>query len=80
MTKSSNAGKDFVCRFGPAEWLRRLIVKFEIVSDGLFKLLGAAMDASTNLLFREGGEEALNHIDPRCTGGGEMNMEARPFG
>ena len=41
------------------------------------QLLGAAMDAATELPFRQGGEPPLDQVDPGRAGGSKVPMVAR---
>ena len=41
-----------------------LVVVVDVVSDGLFQLLGGAVNASPELLFGEGGEPSFDQVQP----------------
>jgi hypothetical protein len=53
------------------------VVDSEVVFDGGLQLAGAAEGAAPDLLGGEGGEEAFDQVDPRSTGGSEVEMKAR---
>ena len=77
MTKAGHALEDLISGFGPHERLRPVVGDLDVASNGRFQLARAAMDAAPELLVGEGGEPALDQIDPRRPGGGEMHVKAR---
>ena len=58
------------------EGLRILIVGSHIVGDGLNKFLNRMKDAAPDASVAQIAEPALDQIEPRATGGDEMNVEA----
>ena len=53
---------------------------FDVVLNGPFELPGAAEDPSAELFFGESCEPTFHEIQPRRTGGGEVEVEAGAFG
>jgi len=51
-------------------------VVVDVLSDRFQEFLNVAEDASAQLLLREIAEEALDHVQPRATGGREVHVEA----
>src|SRR3970040_1196403 len=49
----------------------------EVLANGVLQLHGAAMRAALDLTLAEGGEPALDLVEPRTGGGREMDVEAR---
>ena len=49
---------------GPLEWLGVGIVCVDVVADGLVELDDGAEDAAFEAPFGQGGEQALDGIDP----------------
>src|SRR5437867_1280868 len=77
MTKARDARQNLVGRLLPHEGLRALVRDLDVAANGGFQLTRTAMDASANLLLRQGREPALDGIDPRAPRRGEVDMEAR---
>ena len=48
----------------------------DIVVDGGDQFQNIAKDAAPEALYGQIPKEALNHVEPRSTGGGEMDMKA----
>jgi hypothetical protein len=76
MTKARDARQDFVGRLGPHERPRALIREFDVAANGGFQLARAAMDTATELLPRERSKPALDEVDPRAAGRGEVDVKA----
>ena len=77
-TEAFYGGEDIVGGFGPAEGLWVGVDGVEVGSDRGLQFRGRAVDAAADLLFGDVGEEALDLIDPRAGGRGEVNMPSRP--
>ena len=54
-----------------------VVDRLDVGSDRPFQLFSGAVDAAADLLFGDGGEEALDQIDPGAGGRGEVNMPSR---
>ena len=52
-------------------------MEFQIIFDRGFQLPCAAVNTPTDLFFRQGRKEALNHVDPRGAGGCKVHLEPR---
>ena len=52
----------------------------DVLLDGSHQFRNAAEHAIAQAFGRNVAEEALDHIEPGCRGGSEMNMEARMLG
>lgn len=52
---------------------------FNVGFNGTDQLRDSGKYASAQALAGQVAEEAFNHIQPRCGGGGEMNVEMRVF-
>src|SRR5262245_29081816 len=69
---------DDVVRIGlPAEWLGSLIVVLDEPLDGRLQRHERVKDAALEAALGELGEEALDRIEPRAGGGGEVEGPAR---
>src|SRR5262245_42795733 len=77
MTKSSDARKDFIGRFGPDERPRALIRDVDVAGDRGFQLPRAAVNPTPDLLIGEHCEPALDEVDPGGARRGEMEVVAR---
>ena len=64
----------------PHEWLRVGVVVGQVVFDGRDQFLHAAKDAAAKALLRQLAEPALDEVEPRGTGGREVQLEARVGG
>ena len=53
---------------------------FNIATNGIFKFTGRAMRASTNLLFGQRREPALDQVEPGSAGGREVQVKTRMAG
>jgi hypothetical protein len=63
-TEALNGGENVVGGFGPAEGLGIGVDGVEVGLDRDFQFRRRAVDAAADLLFGDGGEEALDLIDP----------------
>ena len=70
-------GENIVGGLGPAEGFWIVVDRLDVGSDRPFQLFSGAVDAAADLLFGDGGEEALDQIDPGAGGRGEVNMPSR---
>jgi len=52
------------------------VVVIDVLSDRFEEFLDVAEDASAQLLLSQVAEEALDHVQPRATGGRKVHMEA----
>ena len=77
ITKSSETGENLVSGLGPDERFGLLVIEVEVLTDGMLQLHGAAMRAAFDLTLAQGGEPALDLVEPRARGLGEMDMKAR---
>ena len=68
---------DFVGGLCPAKRLRLLVVDFQIGADRLLEGNDRAVSAAPQLVLGQAGEEALDQVEPRIVGRGEMAVEAR---
>ena len=75
-----DAGEDVVGCPGPAEGLGVTVLGLDVAMNGGLELGGGAVDAPSDLLVGELGEEPLDLIDPRGRRGGEMDVPVRAFG
>ena len=80
LTKSGDLGEDFVSSFGPDEWFGRPVADGQILPNGGFQRARAAMGAALDLLLGQRGEPALDQVEPRRAGRGEMHMKPRMAG
>ncbi len=64
MTKSGEAGKDFVGRFGPHKGFGTLVMGLDVANDGAFQSAGAAVDTAPNLFLGQHSEPALHQVNP----------------
>ena len=78
-TKLSHAFENLVGGLGPDNRLGLRVVGLDIVTDNSIELIGAAEYASTNLLFGEQREPALDHGDPPRASGREVQVEPQSF-
>ena len=76
-TEALNGGENVVGGFGPAEGLRIGVDGVEVGLDRDFQFRRRAVDAAADLLFGDGGEEALDLIDPGTGGRREVNKSRR---
>ena len=70
-------GDDGVGRRGPGEGLWVGVVGVEVGADGLVQLDDGAEDAALQPLLGQGGEEALDGVDPGGRGWREVHVDAR---
>src|SRR6266700_6820327 len=68
--------QDIVGFGSPDERFGSLVVLGEVVLDGLLEFGQAVKDAAANALRGEVAEEALDHVEPRGAGRGEVDMKA----
>ena len=80
MTKSSYGFEDFVRGFSPDKRFRVFIGEHDVLFDGMFESLSAAMKTSFNLSLGEQGKPTFHQIEPRAAGGSEVQMKTRMFG
>src|SRR3972149_6193956 len=75
-TKAFDRGKDVIGGFGPDEGLRIAVADVDVVADCGLEFEGAAMRPASQLAVGGGGKEALDLVDPRGTGGREVQLKA----
>src|SRR3990172_6889920 len=75
-TKAFDRGKDVIGGFGPDEGLRIAVADVDVVADCGLEFEGAAMRPASQLAVGEVGKEALDLVDPRGTGGREVQLKA----
>ena len=75
--KACEVGEDFVGCLGPLEWPAFVVVRINILVDGLSKRRDAAVRCALECVFGEQAEEAFNEIQPGGVGRCEMQVEAR---
>src|SRR5712692_5161191 len=78
--KSGRRWQEFHGGFGPNEGLGMVISGFDIAADGVLQFAGGAMNTPPDLLFGQGGEPALDQVQPRGAGRREVHMEPRMTG
>src|SRR5262249_2085394 len=78
MTKSGDAGEDFISRLGPDKRAGSLVRHRDVLADRSFKGPGAGMGAAFDLLLGQGSEPTLDEIEPGGTGRREVHAEAWP--
>jgi hypothetical protein len=69
-----------ICCFVPDKGLGVFVVMLDEISDCVFKFPGGAVNAAAKLFVGEGGEPALDQVEPTCRGGREVQMESGPLG
>jgi len=72
-----DGSEDVVGGLGPPEGSGIGVDGVDVVSDGLLEFLRGAMDAAAQLFFREHREEAFHLVQPRGSGGSEVDVPAR---
>src|SRR5437899_11945058 len=77
MTKSGSAREDFIGRLGPYEWPRPFVRDLNVPPDGRLQLARTAMHAASKLLVGERREPALDQVDPRGAGRGDVHVVSR---
>src|SRR5262249_61879011 len=78
LTRSRDTGQDLVGGFRPHEGCGRRIAEGNVCEDRGLEPARAAMRATPDLFFGQEGEPPLAEVEPGCTGGGEVKMEAPP--
>ena len=73
-------GEDGIGGLGPDERFGTGIVAVEIVVDRVLELGDAPEDATPDAFGRDLGEEALDEVEPGCTRGCEVQLEAPMLG
>ncbi len=73
-------GEDGFGGLGPDEWLGGLIVRADVAGDGVLQVGHGLEDAAPDAPAGDDREEALDSVDPRGRGGGEMEDPARVIG
>ena len=68
--------EDLTGRLGPDEGLGVGIVVLQIVQDGALEFCDAFEGAASDAFSSDLGEEPLDHVEPGCRGGREVQMEA----
>lgn len=76
-TKPGDAVQDLVGGFRPHEGLGRVAREVNVSRDRVAEGLGAPVGPAFDLLAREFEQPALDEIEPRCAGEGEVQMEPR---
>jgi hypothetical protein len=69
--------QDVVGSGGPDEWFRAFVVTVDVGADGHDEFLEIAKDAAAQTILGEVTKETLHHVEPRRTGGSEVQMESR---
>ena len=75
-----DACQNVVCRLRPSEGFGIVIDGVDVILDGLFQFLRGAMNTASQLLFGQQGKQALDLVQPRSAGRGEVDMPVRPLG
>ena len=77
MFRSGDFFEDLAGGFGPDEGFRVPVVVIDVFHDGSLELGNAFEDASSaDAVAGNLGEEPLDHIEPGCRGGHEVQVEA----
>src|SRR3974377_2419994 len=72
----SDGGQNLVCGFGPSKGLRLLVVDFDELPDGVFKLFDAAMRTTFDLPLGEQCDPPLDLVERGGVRGSEVQMVA----
>ena len=72
---ASDLGHDGGSLGGPDEWLGVIVVLSEVALHGDLQVGDALENAAADALAGDLGEEALDEIEPRRPGGGEVEPE-----
>src|SRR5215831_21276794 len=73
MTKSRDAGEDLIGRLGPDKGSGRVVGHRDVLADRGFKGARARVSPALDLFLGEGGEPALDEVQPRRAGGREVH-------
>ena len=73
---SVDLGEDVGGRLGPDVGGRVNVVSLDMLLDSGDEIRDAAKDTSSQLLLGEVTEEPFDHVEPRRTGGREVDMKA----
>ena len=73
-------GQNVRCASGPDEWLGIDVVLGNVEVDRQFQLCDAEEAVAPDALVGDVAKEALNHVQPRCAGGREVDDKARVSG
>ena len=76
-THAADFGKDFLGRFCPDEGFGVGIVMVEVVVDGCFEFGHRGENTAPDAVMSDQAEEALDLVEPRCRGRGEVQVKAR---
>ncbi len=68
--------EDIVGSCGPDEGFWLVFVLFDVVEDGLLKLIHAGEDSTAELVPGEFVEEAFDHVEPVAGGWREVEVES----
>jgi hypothetical protein len=77
MGETSDACENLVGSLCPDERTRARVVGVEKLADRAFELTYAAVRSTANPLIGEFREPALDQVEPRAVGRGEVGMKAR---
>ena len=73
---SIDGGDDFIGICGPAEWVGIMIGLYDESADGALEFDNRTEDATLEPVLGELGKEALDSVEPRAGGRGEVEDEA----
>ena len=74
MTKSGKGFKDLVGGFGPYDGFGIVVMNLQVAPDRGLEFVGAAEGAAANSLRGQRREPALDQVEPRGAGGGEVHV------
>ena len=61
----------------PDKWLGVVVVAVHVFVDGRNQFLDISKDTSPETMLGQVTEESIDHVQPRRTGGSEVDMESR---
>ena len=61
----------------PDKWLGIVVVAIDVLVNGRNQFLDISKDTSPETMLGQVTEESLHHVQPRRTGGSEVDMESR---
>src|SRR5215203_742340 len=77
--EARDARQDLVGAFGPHERRGLLVADVDEFPDSTLEFADTTMGASPQLFGRQFTEPALDQVQPRAVGGGEVHMKAGAF-